>query len=85
MPHVFTAVDDPVPDVWLQLLERCAAESGCQPTILRTLAQQLEEQRALTTQLRQQVSDQQQQMVGLQGQLQELRATMQQVLLLHQQ
>ena len=37
------------PDVWLQLLERCAAtDPGCQPAALRSLAQQLAEQRALT-------------------------------------
>ena len=33
------------PDVWLQLLERCAAEPGCQPMVLRNLAHQLAEQR----------------------------------------
>jgi hypothetical protein len=40
--------DSPSPDVWLQLLERCAEELGCQPTALRSLAQQLAEQRRLS-------------------------------------
>ena len=53
---------EPALDVWLQLLERCAAEPGCHPTALRSLAQQLAEQRALTAQ-------QQQQVAGLQEQL----------------
>jgi hypothetical protein len=61
------------PDVWLQLLERCAAEPGCHPTILRHLAQQQAEQRALAAQqlLAQQqlVSAQNLQMSDLQQQL----------------
>jgi DNA anti-recombination protein RmuC len=48
------------PNVWLQLLEQCATIHDCHPSILHTLAQQLAEQRARTTQLEQQVSDQQQ-------------------------
>jgi hypothetical protein len=58
VPHMLQ--DGSAPDVWLQLLERCAAEPDCQPqasTALRSLAQQLAEQRALTTQLRQHMSD----------------------------
>jgi uncharacterized coiled-coil protein SlyX len=64
-------------DVWLQLLQRCGAESGCQHTALAALVQQLAEQRALTARqehqiagLQQQVSDQQQQIAGMQEQLQ---------------
>jgi hypothetical protein len=116
--------DGSAPDVWLQLLEHCAADPYCQPTAMchlgRRLAKQmaltarqqqqiavlqeqlsaqpLSEQGALTTQLQQQVSDQQQrlsaqgqmigvqqqQIAGLQGQLQELHATMQQLLPRHQ-
>jgi hypothetical protein len=63
-------------DVWLQLLERCAAEPDCQPTALRSLAQQLAEQRALTAQHGHQLPIQQkkllaqeQQIAGLQEQL----------------
>jgi hypothetical protein len=47
------------PDVWLQLLERCAAQPGAQSTALRSLAQQLPEHKAQTAQLQQQESDQQ--------------------------
>lgn len=66
-------------DVWLQLLQRCGAESGCQHTALASLVQQLAEQRALTARqerliagLQQQVTNQQQQIAGLQEQLQDL-------------
>jgi uncharacterized coiled-coil protein SlyX len=38
----------PSPDVWLQLLERCAADPACHPTAMRGLAQQLAKQRVLT-------------------------------------
>ncbi len=82
--HVVTVLPllqaDSAPDVWLQLLEHCAAEPDCQPTALRSLAQQLAEQKALTAQLRQQVLDQHEQLGDLQGLLQELRATVQQLL-----
>lgn len=88
------------PDVWLQLLEVCAAEPRCQPTALRSLAQQLAQQKAATAQQLQQgtlIAEQQQQLAalqqvvveqgahyqaliaGLQGQLQELRAELQQL------
>jgi hypothetical protein len=82
--------DGSAPDVWLQLLERCAAEPDCQPAALRGLGQQLAEQRALTTTLQQRVCAQEQlsaqqqtaaeQVAGLQGQLQELHAAVQQLL-----
>ena len=70
------------PDVWLQLLERCvAADRGCQATALRSLAQQLTEQRALSARQQQQLAAQQQvaveqeaQIVALKGQLQQLAA-----------
>lgn len=59
-------------DVWLQLLQRCAAEAGDQQIALATLAQQLGEQWALTARqekqiagLQQQVSDQQQLIAGM--------------------
>ncbi len=55
-----------VPSVWLQLLERCAADPECAPTALRNLARQLAEQRALTAQQQQQLLDQQQQLVAQQ-------------------
>jgi hypothetical protein len=71
--------------VWLQLLERCAAEPNCQPTALRSLAQQLAEQRELTLHLQHQVSQQQQQIAGFQGELRELRAAVQQLLPLRQE
>jgi chromosome segregation ATPase len=64
MPQVTFPPQDAV---WLQLLERCAAEPDCHPSALRSLAQQLAEQWALTVQLQQQVSDQQQQIAVLQA------------------
>jgi small-conductance mechanosensitive channel len=86
--------DGPSPDVWLQLLERLVAVDECQPIAMRSVAQQLAEQRALTgcqqrkiAGLQEQLSAQQQtaaeQIAGLQGQLQELRATLQQLLPSH--
>ena len=60
------------PDVWLQLLEECAGDPNCQPTVLRGLAQQLAEQRALTAQ---QQTAQQQEMSNAQQQLAEQAAT----------
>jgi predicted transcriptional regulator len=66
---LFVLQDGSPPDVWLQLLERCAKDPTCQPKTVRILAQQLAEQRSLTVQLQdrlaaqeQLVSDQQQQM-----------------------
>jgi hypothetical protein len=55
-------LQDSPPDVWLQLLMRCAAEPSCQGAALRSLAQQFTEQRAST-------ALQQQQIAGLQEQL----------------
>lgn len=53
--------------VWLQLLERCAAEPGCQPTALRNLAQQLVEQNAMVVRQQQQIAHlQEQQMLAQQ-------------------
>lgn len=50
------------PDVWLQVLEQCAddedADPTCQCTVVRSLALQLAEQRALTAQLQQQLATQ---------------------------
>ena len=76
------------PDVWMQLLEYCAADPDCQPMTVRSLAQQLGEQRALAVQLQdrlaaqeQAVSDQQQR-VSVQGQL---NAEQQQQIALQQQ
>ncbi len=79
------------PDVWLQLLEYCATDPDCQPTALRSLAQQLAEQRAFSaqrlakqrvvnTRLQRQVLDQQQHIAGLQKQMQELHAVVHQLL-----
>jgi hypothetical protein len=64
--------DGHVPDVWLQLLERCAADPNCQPTALRSLAHQLSDQKAQSEQqaaeLRAVVAHQQQQIACLEGQ-----------------
>jgi hypothetical protein len=67
--------------VWLQLLERCATNSDCQPTVVCSLAQQLVEQRALTVQQQQQLLDLQQQMSAQQ----QLIAAQQQQLVTQQQ
>jgi hypothetical protein len=65
-------LQDSPPDVWLQLLVRCAAAPSCQSTAVRSLAQQLAEHRALTAQQQQQLAEQralttqeQQQIAGL--------------------
>ena len=75
------------PDVWLQLLERCAAEDPtCQPTALRSLAQQLAEQRVLyARQLAEQraLTAQQQQQLAAQHQL--ITAQQQQLVIQQQQ
>jgi len=72
------------PDVWLQLLERCAADSTCQGSIMRNHAQQLAQQQQHSADLQQQVTDLQQQLAGqqehnmdLQEQLQALQAQVQ--------
>jgi hypothetical protein len=86
--------EGPDPDVWLQLLERCAADPNWQPTALRSVAQLLAEQKALTAQQQQQMQVQQQQLsaqrqvvegqgtriTGLEGQLQAMHAQLQQLL-----
>lgn len=85
--------------VWVQLLEQCAAEPGCHPAALHSLAQRVAEQSALSTQQQRQLSDQQQQLAAQQAQisaqqllivqqgeqLADLRAQLQQVLPLLQQ
>ena len=60
-------------DVWLQLLERCAAEAECQPTAVRSLAQQLAEQKALTARHEHQLSTQQQQLLVQEQQIADLQ------------
>lgn len=62
--------------MWLQLLEQCVAEGNCQPTVMRSLAHQLAEQRALTLTEQQRVcahqqhiAHQHQQIAGLQWQV----------------
>lgn len=54
------------PDVWLQVLEECAADPNCQPIALRnaiaTISQQQTETRAL-------VKEQQEEVAGLKQQL----------------
>ncbi len=47
---VFLLQDNPQLAVWPQLLKRCAAQPGCHPSALHSLAQQLAEQKALTPQ-----------------------------------
>jgi small-conductance mechanosensitive channel len=74
--------------VWLQLLERCAADPCSQPVVMRCLLHKVAEQKdvmdrqqQLITDLQEQLSTQQRaaskQISGLQGQLLELRAAVQ--------
>ena len=63
---VFVLQEDSHPDVWLQLLEECAADPACQPTALHCLAQQLAKHRNVAAQ---QLSAQQHQNRALQQQL----------------
>jgi hypothetical protein len=73
----------PVPNVWLQLLQRCAADPECQPIALRSLAQQLAEHRTQSEQqlieLRAMVAHQQEQIVHLQQQQEQQLSAHQQV------
>jgi hypothetical protein len=77
----------PETDVWLQLLEHCAAEAGCQPAALRSLAQQLvAQQQQIAAQQRQLVVQQQvaskqdAQIAGLHGQLRVMQDQLQELL-----
>lgn len=45
------------PDVWLQLLEHCAADPDDQPTALCSVVQLVAEQRALCARQQQQIAD----------------------------
>jgi len=67
LPLLLQAGPGEPPDVWLQLLERCAADSDCQPAIIRNLAQQLLEREAINSQQQ----EQEQQLTDLQQQLAE--------------
>ena len=92
LPIVCVVQDGPDPDVWLQLLERCAAEPNCQPTALRSLAQQLlAQQQQITAQcqklaVQQQVASKQDaQIAVLRGQLRAVQAQLQELLQRQQQ
>jgi len=61
---------DQAPDVWLQLLEHCAASGSCYPSIIRSLAQQLAEQQQQNAALQELVSNQGAQLQALQAQVQ---------------
>jgi hypothetical protein len=63
------------PEVWLQLLERCAFHLNCHPTIVRDLAQQLAQQRAMVVQQQQALFEQGAHIAVLQGQLQSALAS----------
>ena len=70
----FALQDDAAPDVWLQLLERCAAEPGWQPPAPRSLAQQLAQQGVLSAQQQQQIADLQDRLSAQQQQMAEQQA-----------
>lgn len=55
------------PDVWLQLLELCSADEGCQPGLFRSLGQQLADQASVIPEQQRQLSDQQQKLDAQQG------------------
>jgi hypothetical protein len=87
LPIVCVVQDRADPDVWLQLLERCAAEPNCQPTAMRSMAQQLVAQQQQITAQQQQLVEQQQvaskqdgRIGVLQGQLQAVQAQLQELL-----
>ena len=72
------------PDVWLQLLERCASISSCQPTLIRDMGlqlaqqqQQVSTQQHLIDQLQQQNTQQQQLVSGQQHTIQQLQQDVQ--------
>ena len=50
--------DDSSPDVWLQLLERCASISSCHPTLMRNLHVQLVAQQQRASGLQDQLEEQ---------------------------
>lgn len=58
-----------VPDVWLQLLESCVADSSCHPSVLHSLEQrlQLADRRTLAEHMQQLTAGQQQQAPAEQG------------------
>jgi hypothetical protein len=63
------------PDVRLQPLEHCGADPNCKPTVLRDLAQQLAEQRAVAVQQQQALSEQGARIALLEGKLQNALAS----------
>jgi len=80
LPLLLQAAPGQPPDVWLQLLERCAADSECQPAITCNLAQQLAVQEALNRQQQQDLTDLRQDATNLRQQLaeqQQLNAALQ--------
>jgi hypothetical protein len=85
LPIVSVLQEGPEPDVWLQLLERCVADRGCQPTALRNMAQQLVAQQQQSAAQQQVASKQDAQIAGLQGQLQVMQAQLQELLQRQQQ
>jgi Mlc titration factor MtfA (ptsG expression regulator) len=61
---LFVLQESCAPDVWLQLLLRCATESECKQEVLRAIAHELTEHESLTLQQQQQLSAQQQQLLA---------------------
>jgi hypothetical protein len=87
LPIVYMLQIGPEPAMWLQLLELCAAEAGCQPAALHSLAEQLvAQQQQIAAQQRQLVVQQQvaskqdAQIAGLHGQLRVMQDQLQELL-----
>jgi uncharacterized protein involved in exopolysaccharide biosynthesis len=72
------------PDVWVQLLEKCAADQAAQPAVIISVVQQLQEQREQVTQLQQQHTEDlaaaRAEAAELRGQMQALAGQLQQVM-----
>jgi hypothetical protein len=60
----FVLQENSAPDVWLQLLLRCATEPECKQEVLRELAHELTDHKSLTLHQQQQLSAQQPQLAA---------------------
>jgi septal ring factor EnvC (AmiA/AmiB activator) len=59
------------PDIWVQLLERCAAEQAAQPAVFGSVVRELQQQREQAAQQAAQLQEQQEQAAQLATQLQQ--------------
>jgi uncharacterized protein involved in exopolysaccharide biosynthesis len=84
LPLVVQAPAGSPPDVWVQLLERCAADQAAQPAVISSVVQQLHQQREQVIQLQQQHTQDLEaaraEAAELRGQVQTLQEQLQEVL-----